>query len=146
MNKNENENEIIMRKASKSVSYKKRNDNNKVKIEAQSNDNLNINNISIINNNIIEKKMFERHESKESNKKKEAKNSLKFIDYLIHLISFTKLHKNIKLYSDFRIKMISEENLILCTLNIAKMQKNYNLGNSDDTELKNTPKLNFNNY
>ena len=146
LNKNENENEIIMRAASKSVSYKKRNDNKIVKIEAQSNDNLNINNISIINNNIIEKKMIERHESKESIKKKETKNSLKFIEYLLHLISFTKLHKNIKLYSDFRIKMISEENLILCALNISKMQKNYNLGNSDDTELKNTPKLNYNNY
>ena len=145
-NENENENEMIMRKASKSVSYKKRSDNNKVKIDAQSNDNLNINNISIINSNIIEKKMIERHESKESSKKKETKNSLKFIDYLLHLISFSKLHKNIKIYSDFRIKMISEENLILCTLNISKMQKNYNLGNSDNTELKNTPKLNFNNY
>ena len=62
--------------------------------------------------------------------------------YLLHLISFTKLHPNIKLYSDFRMKMISEDNLIMCNLNISKLQKTYN---SDDIELQNTTKLNHNN-
>ena len=42
---------------------------------------------------------------------------------LIYLVSFTKYHSNLKLYSDFRNKMISEENLIMSNLNIDKILK-----------------------
>ena len=65
---------------------------------------------------------------------------------MLYVISFTKLNQNIKIYSDFRIKMISEENLILCNLKISKLQKNYKYGNSENTELQNASKLNYNNY
>ena len=67
-----------------------------------------------------------------------------FIQYLIYLVSFTKYHSNLKLYSDFRNKMISEENLIMSNLNIDKILKK-SIGESSiiEQKLENTPKLNF---
>ena len=127
----------------KNISFKEKND-------SQSNDNLNFNNINnfnIINNKIInkEKNNIETHESKDKETKK-SKDKMNFIHYLIYLISFAKYHSNIKLYSDFRIRMISEENLIVSNLNINKIIKKYKSENSIiNQELENMPKVNFNN-
>ena len=127
----------------KNISFKEKND-------SQSNDNLNFNNINnfnIINNKIInkEKNNIETHESKDKETKK-PKDKMNFIHYLIYLISFAKYHSNIKLYSDFRIRMISEENLIVSNLNINKIIKKYKSENSIiNQELENMPKVNFNN-
>ena len=125
-------------KNSRNIMFREKND-------SQSNDNLNINNINIINNKIInkEKNNIETHESKD----KKAKNKMNFIQYLIYLISFTKCHSNLKLYSDFRIKMISEENLILSNLNINKIIEKYKKENSFiNQELEKGPKNIYNNY
>ena len=133
-------------KSISSISYNQRKVINKEKIESQSKDNLKINNIDIINNNIIKKENKLEEQSQNSCEKKKSKNYFRFIDFLLYVISFTKLNQNIKIYSDFRIKMISEENLILCNLKISKLQKNYKYGNSENTELQNASKLNYNNY
>ena len=106
-------------------------ENSKDKSDSQSIDN--------IKNNII------NHESNNSNDKIK-KDKLKFRHYLAYILSLSKYHSNIRIYSDFRIKMISEENLILSNLNINRILKKY----KDEStiikeELENTPKLNFNN-
>ena len=144
-NKNETQNEV--RKTFKSIIAFKRVENSKGKNEPQSNENLKINNISIINNNIIskEKNIKDIHASKDSSKKKSKNNSIKFRNYLLYLISFAKFHPNIKIYSDFRIKMIREENLILSNLNIYKMIKYYKNENCIGQDFQITPNFN-NNY
>ena len=71
---------------------------------------------------------------------------MNFIHYLIYLISLKKYHSNIKLYSDFRIKMISEENLILTNLSVNKILKNENSIINQELENNGIQKINFNNY
>ena len=124
-------------KNSRNIMFREKND-------SQSNDNLNINNINIINNKITNKKnIIETHESKDK-ETKQSKDKMNFIHYLIYLISLRKYHSNIKLYSDFRIKMISEENLILTNLNMNKILKNEN--SIINQELENIQKIDFNNF
>ena len=111
------------------------------KSEFQSNYRLN-NDINNVNNNKSlnkEKNIIETYESKDSDILKTNKKNIKFRHYLTYLISFARYNSNIKILSDFRVKMISEENLILSNLNIDKLLKKYN------QELENSPKLNFNN-
>ena len=131
------------RKTGYSIPFKNnRNIIYKEKTDSQSNDNLNINNINIINNKITNKKnIIETHESKDK-ETKQSKDKMNFIHYLIYLISLRKYHSNIKLYSDFRIKMISEENLILTNLNMNKILKNEN--SIINQELENIQKIDFN--
>ena len=96
----------------------------KEKIESQSNSKLKDNLNPIIP--IKEKNNIETHapNRQNSNYKK-----INFFHYLAYLISFTKYYSYIQLYSDFRIKMISEENLILSSLNIDKLFKHYKMEN-----------------
>ena len=105
----------------------------KNKNESRSNDNINIininNNINDNNNIAIhkEKNIIETDDSEFNNYK------MKFIHYIMHLICQTKYHPYIKYYEDFRIRMISEENLIMNYLNIEKIKKanieNININN-----------------
>ena len=143
-----NENQLNNNTRKNSFSFKKiRNISMKEKNDSQSNENLNINNINIVNSKKInkEKNIIETHvKDKET---KQSKNKINFMHYLAYLLSFTKFHSNIKIYSDFRIKMISEENLILSNLNINKILKKYKIENSiNDQELEKIPKINYNNY
>ena len=62
---------------------------------------------------------------------KKNNNTLKLRHYLAYLISLTKCYSNIKLLSDFRIKMISEENIILNNLNIDKIFNKYKSENTN---------------
>ena len=62
---------------------------------------------------------------------KKNNNALKLRHYLAYLISLTKCYSNIKLLSDFRIKMISEENIILNNLNIDKIFNKYKSENTN---------------
>ena len=98
--------------------FKKITNNEKEKIESPSliklKDNLNI--------NIKDKNKIETNEI---NNKKPNYRKINFFHYLAYLIPFTKYYSYIQLYSDFRIKMISEENLILSNLNIDKLFKQY---------------------
>ena len=68
----------------------------------------------------------------------------KFIHYLAYLIPFTKCYPKIKLFSDFRIKMISEENLIINNLNIDKLLKKSKDDNSSISQDFDTPRTNIN--
>jgi len=103
--------------------------------------NANNNNKNNSNNNNKEKNIIE---TKNSIIKLTNIKQIKFTHYLAYLISLTKCHPNLRLYSDFRIKMISEENLILSNLNINKILKKMNDENSIlNQELDNTPKLNY---
>ena len=45
-------------------------------------------------------------------KKSIGENTFKFLDYFIHKITFGKKHDNIKIYENFRKKIISVENLM----------------------------------
>ena len=115
-----------------SISYKYNNNLMKEKMDSQSNINLKDN----VNKNSISNKI---------NNEKINSVKLNFIDYLCYLISFKKCHSNIQLCIDFRIKMISEENLILSHLNIDKLFKKEN-SNNINIESEATQKLNLNNY
>ena len=115
-----------------SISYKYNNNLMKEKVDSQSNINLKDN----VNKNSISNKI---------NNEKINSVKLNFIDYLCYLISFKKCHSNIQLCIDFRIKMISEENLILSHLNIDKLFKKEN-SNNINIESEATQKLNLNNY
>ena len=130
-----------------SVSYKY-NNIMKEKMDFQSINNLKENvNKNIFNNNTIKNSIIEINEPKsENNEIKSAK--LKFGDYLSYLITVKTSHANIQLYHDFRVKMISEENLILSNLNIDKLMKKYHKDNSNNINLESeaTQKINLNNY
>ena len=77
--------------------------------------------------------------------KKSKDEKLNFIHYLAYLIPFAKYHPYIKIYSDFRIQMISEENLIINNLNIDKLlKKSKDVNNSFNQDLE-TPRTNLNN-
>ena len=86
-----------------------------------------------------EKNNIETYESKGLDIKKANRKHIRFGHYLTYLISFAKYNSNIQMFSDFRVKMISEENLILSNLNIDKILRKNN------QELESPPKLNFNN-
>jgi hypothetical protein len=102
------------------------------------------NNANNKNNNNYNNKEKNIIETKNSIIKLTNINQIKFTHYLAYLISLTKCHPNLRLYSDFRIKMISEENLILSNLNINKILKKMNDENYIlNKELDNTPKLNY---
>ena len=108
-------------------------------MEKNSNQNIKDKNASQSNANII------NNESKDINKN--SKNNLiKFRHYLSFLLSLKKNYPNIKIYMDFRKKMISEENIILNNLNIDKIITKYKNDNTlVNQELEFSPKLNSNN-
>ena len=65
---------------------------------------------------------------------------IRFYRYLLYLLSCTKCNSNIRLYSEFRRRMISEENLILNYLNICKLfklNKYENLNINKDIDIEN---------
>ena len=86
--------------------------------------NLKENKNRYIINNKKEKNIIGVNESKKVNNEKSNYDKLKFCQYLFYLISLNKNNSNIQLYVNFRNKMISEENLIMCNLNIDKLMKN----------------------
>ena len=142
LNNNESNNENKSRKTGHSLSFK-----NSSKIDdSQSNTHINMN----LNNNKInslnkDKNIVDTHESKDSNKEKSPKLSIKFHHYLGYLFSFEKCHPYIQFVDDFRIKMISEENIILTKLNLDKLQnKNYQEKSSNKQNLENNPNLEYN--
>ena len=125
------------KKIGQSLSYKYEKNTMKEKIDSQSNLNLagnaNQNNINNKDKNIIE--IIKKNANNENQKSPK----LTFISYLFFLISFRKCHSNIQIFSDFRIKMISEENLIKCNLNIDKLMqkiKTDNANTNQDLEAK----------
>ena len=62
-------------------------------------------------------------------------NNVTFSNYFCYLIPFKdNSSNNIKLYADFRIKMISEENLILSNLNVDKLMEKYKNENDDNNQ------------
>ena len=87
------------------------------KLDSQCNlyitENTNQNNIIIMGKNIIENNIQEKVDKENIKNKK-----LRFINYLSYLITLHKYNSFVQVYSDFRTKMISEENLILSNLNI----------------------------
>ena len=84
----------------------------------------NINNLTFINNN-----NFRYENSIIINKGTEAKNinnenkKVKFKHYFINKISCGKHYNHLKLYEDFRIKVISVENIIKTYLNVNKLEE-----------------------
>ena len=111
-------------------------------------DETNYNLKDILNHSISlnkEKTIIETIESKDVKLKKQKYEKLKFIHYLAYLIPLIKCYPNIKLYSNFRIKMISEENIILNNLNIEKLlKKSKDTNNSFYQEIEITPRTNAN--
>jgi hypothetical protein len=127
------------------------NDKNIMKEKMDSKSSLNMTAIATYNKNNITnkgKKAIEKKDKENVNIEKIKNKQLNFINYLYYLIT---LHKNdnsfFQLYSDFRYKMISEENLILSNLNIDKLIQNNKRENSNnnDQQLDLTKRLNFNN-
>ena len=133
----------ISRKKDHSLTYKKMNMKND--IDSQSYSNLNFN----VNNNCLnkDKNIIETHESKDSNNNNNNKNrKIRFTQYLAYLFTFQKCQPNVQFITDFRIKMISEENIILTKLNLDKMQnKNNNENSHNKQNFENIIKLNYNN-
>ena len=84
-------------------------------------------------------------ETIETKTRKSKYEKLNFIHYLAYLMRFAKYHPYIKIYSDFRIQMISEENLIINNLNIDKLlRKSRDANNSLNQDLE-IPRTNLNN-
>ena len=139
-----------IRKTINGVLKKTSKDCAKDKSDYRSNDNINIININNNingdrNNNIIihkEKNIFETHESKDSELNN---NKMKFIHYLMYLICLTKRYSYINYYEYFRIRMISEENLIMNYLNIEKIKKGKIENITINNDFEKNPNLNFNN-
>ena len=112
---------------------------------SQSKDNLNNINSNLINNYVEnkEKNIIETQEPKDNNTQKKN-NKISFVHYLNYLITLNKRKSNIYLYSDFRFKMISEENLILSNLNINKILNKFKCENSFVIQdIENYPKMPF---
>ena len=137
-----------IRKTDKSLSIKSNRqliykDNN----NSKSKDILNNNNNNNLINNFFtnkEKNIIETQEPKENNIQK-TNNQISFIHYLNYLVTLNKPKSYIHVYSDFRFKMISEENLILSNLNINKILNKYKSENSFVVQdIENYPKLNLN--
>ena len=76
-------------------------------------------------NNKDEKSSVDTNESKQVNNENSKTYKLRFCHYICYLITLKKKYSNMKLYKDFRVKMISEENLILSNLNIDILLKKY---------------------
>ena len=107
-----------------SFSHKNINNVIKDKVDSQTNINLKDNaDQNTINNQ--KKNIIETTDPKNITNEIPNTNTFNFIHYILYLISLKKNYSNIKLYSDFRIKMISEEKLIMCNLNIDKLLKKY---------------------
>ena len=137
-----NNNEDKSRKTGHSLSFK-----NSGKIEdSQSNSNVNMNpNNNKINSLNKDKNIIDTHESKASNNVKSPKLTIKFHHYLGYLFSFEKCHPYIQFVDDFRIKMISEENIILTKLNLDKLQnKNCQDNSANKQNLENNQNLDYN--
>ena len=95
----------------------------KEKVDSRSNINLKEKiDLNIINNK--EKNIRGANESKNV-KNKSNNDKFKFYHYLCYLISLNKNNSKLQLYHNFRIKMISEENLILSNLNINELMQKY---------------------
>ena len=149
-NANINNDNNNIRKTINGVLKKTSKDCAKDKSDYRSNDNINIININNNingdrNNNIIihkEKNIFETHESKDSELNN---NRMKFIHYLMYLICLTKRYSYINYYEYFRIRMISEENLIMNYLNIEKIKKGKIENITINNDFEKNPNLNFNN-
>ena len=93
--------------------------------------NENINNLTFINNNnfrydnsIIMNKVTDAKRIDNENKK------VKFKHYLINKITCGKHYNHLKLYEDFRIKVISVENIIKTYLNVNKLEELNKLGSN----------------
>ena len=109
-------NQKTKRKTGTSFSSKYLNNLIKEKLDSRSN--------IVLQEKANQKDLFNKEKiilEKSDHNEKPNSDTLKFINYILYLISFKKKHSNIQLYSDFRIKMISEENLILSYLNIDKL-------------------------
>ena len=121
------------RKTDFSLSYKSLNNLMKDKADSRSSC-INLQPFRYILYNKDEKSSTYTNESKKINDDKSNSYKLRFFHYLCYLISLKKHYTNMKLYKDFRAKMISEENLILSNLNIDKLVKNYikDLDNTDE--------------
>ena len=84
----------------------------------------NINNLTFVNNND-----FRYENSNIMNKEAGAKSiyngnkKVKFKHYLINKVSCGKHYNHLKLYEDFRIKVISVENIIKTYLNVNKLEQ-----------------------
>ena len=92
---------------------------------------------SNINNNKINKEKDKKYiDIDESNIINNSKYKLKFINYLKYLITLNKCHSYMKYYEYFRIRMISEENLILSNLNIEKILKKEKIEKINDESEK----------
>ena len=142
-------NESFGKNNSNSISYKYSSKSiMKEKMDSQSNINLQDNMNKNIFNNINEERNIEITDQKKANNEIKKTAKLKFIDYLSYLITFKNCHSNIQLYHDFRINMISEENLILSHLNIDKLFQKFRKESSNNINLESeaTQKINFNNY
>ena len=94
----------------------------------------NINNKTFVNensfkyedSNIIENKKRNNNINKKDDNMKVNNNKIekiKFCTYFLNKISFGKLYKNLEIYEDFRIKVISVENLMNNYLNIDNLIK-----------------------
>lgn len=121
------------KKIGQSLSYKYEKNIMKEKIDSQSN--LNLTENANQNNNINNKdKNIIENIKVNANNENEKCPKLTFISYLFFLISFKKCHSNIQIFSDFRIKMISEENLIKCNLNIDKLMQKIKRDNANTNQ------------
>ena len=135
-----NNNESKSRKIGHSLSFKTA--GNRID-DSQSNSNFKINsNNNKINSLNKDKNIIDTHESKVSNNEKSPKLKIKFHHYLGYLFSFEKCHPYIQFVADFRIKMISEENIILTKLNLDKLQnKNCQENSVNKQNLENNVKF-----
>ena len=123
------------RKTDFSLSYKSLTNLMKEKIDSRGSS-INLQPFRFFFNNKEEKNSTETNESKKVNDEKKTNSyKLRFYYFLCYLISLKKQHTNLKLYKDFRAKMISEENLILTNLNIDSLMKNY-IKDLDNTEVE----------
>ena len=123
-------NEVTGRNPLASLSHKYLNNLIKEKLDSQSNISLKEKTNKNILFNKVTKNNIDINDSKNENNETLNYNKLKFCHYLSYLISLKKLHTNINLYSEFRIKMISEENLIFTKLKMDKLLNNYKKENS----------------
>ena len=115
-------NGIIKRKVEHSLTHINTKNILKGKID-QSNSFLNYNQ-NLNNKRDKDNRIIKEYKSKDNiTNQKINYDKIKFIHYLAYIIPFSKWHSNMQIYSDFRIKMICEENLIMNYLNIDKMLK-----------------------
>ncbi len=114
----------------------KQNTKNKLKINNESRDEDNIINRNVNKNKVNIEKNKKYIDIDKSNIINNSKYKLKFINYLKYLITLNKCHSYMKYYEYFRIRMISEENLILSNLNIEKILKKEKIEKINDESEK----------